>query len=441
MKEKRFRKFLQNSFFLIGNSSSPCYRVKGKMKNLIYLLLFILSFFSFSQESVERLPIRSHIGVCNTFFSPYSPKASLKLDLGTGFQLTSNHSLEDFSKEVDKLIESHQKKYHEDGKEVFYKGSFYITGVGMGEESLAKSRYLEVLKEKGLDTQRVNLKVLSFSQKKIKGLTLSSVRGLLEKTRYWFPSLKRDYEKPFLKEEVLETLVTTAIIELGSVSFILSNYQGLDAYALLGSHTALILSYDVYKKFLTNWVLRPQTSKLGGLLKQLSLSLPFVVSYNIAGNLSEIIDFIKLNGMEVTTELFLSQELPQFATTQMVTLIAQTLFYRTVMSDWLGAWWSQKSGSKRLIAKSVQEKLKIPILALNAYFFAMASSGGNPLFSMGEFGYFNMGHLALGIMASTGMIMAKTFPNALDPLIKTQALVSEKIHKLRAYFKRKKKHY
>lgn len=400
------------------------------MKILFFLLSISFSFI-FAQSpklptpSKKAISFRQYIGECHTFYSPHNPKGSpfnlegkeRVFDMGTGFRLTTNHDLKEFTDKAKKLLA-------ERGPDIFYKGHFYITGINMGQGKITKEAYLNALENQGLDPSKIKLSVLTYSKEKITGLSLNGVKNLLKKVSYWFPSLKKDYEAPFL-DEVLVALAATSIIEIPTARLIMTDFQGIDAYALLGSHISLLLMYDIFKKFQINWLLRGKTTSTGKILKQFATSVPFIVSFNIMPNITSIFNFVQTHGMGHTMNLFLTEQLPLFIQNQWPTVVIQTLFYQAVMTNWMGGWWNNKNSDIKMTAKNVTEVLKIPILALNSVLFASASMGLHPVTQVMGISV-DAGHIGIGTMAIAGFLFHKFKPNILDPLVPKMEWATQK---------------
>lgn len=175
-----------------------------------------------------------------------------------------------------------------------------------------------------------------------------------------------------------------------------------------------------------NWLLRPGANKVEGFTKQMALSVPFMVNFNILGNFTKIQNFVIDAGLNGTLQV-MPQVLTEFASTQSLTIVLQTLFYQIFITNGIRALETlQKTVNNELAARTITKYLAIPVLALDAVFFAMASSGtGDVLFNIGPM-VVNTGHAALAALTMVGIPIAK-WPQILQPTVKTYRMATSRL--------------
>lgn len=328
------------------------------------------------------------------------------VDTSVGIPI-GTHSAEEFKKSLTEILELK-------GEDALRNSKIYVLGVHMGQEKKTSKNYKRYIEELGLSYLNLQVEVLSIPKPMLLELSIENAKAVYSNLQYFFPSLKRDYQTPTWGE-VASGFNANLLIEIPTVAFLFQNLPTTDATMTAITHATLIGSYIVFQKTLGNWINRAGTSSRAAFLKQASLSLPFILNFNIFGNFSNLVNFVKTNGFEAAAAQF-PHEAANFVTTQGFTLFLQTLFYTVVMSRGIRNWVNLQTGAEKVrVARIVSNYNSIPFLALDAVFLAMASTNHSPLMSVGYFDV-NMGHLLLAGLTAAGSILALK-PSLLDPTI------------------------
>ncbi len=370
---------------------------------------------------LSHIPVAGHAQDWNQIWKPenrpsFRPRLTQKelylqpqekhIDTSVGIPL-GTHSEGDFKNSLTQIV---QLK----GKESLRNSKIYILGVQMGQERIASEHYQRLVEELNLPNLNLQIIVLSVPKQMLLELSIENAKAVYQNLHYFFPSLKRDYQTPTWGE-VTSGFNANLLIEIPTIAFLFQNMPTTDASMTAISHATLIGSYIVFQKTLGNWINRAGTSNRSAFLKQASLSLPFILNFNVFGNFSQIVNFVNTNGYEAAVAQF-PHEVANFVTTQGFTLFLQTLFYTVVMSRGIRNWVNMQSGTENVrVARIVSNYNSIPFLALDAVFLAMASTNHSPLMSVGYFDV-NMGHLLLAALTAAGAILAVK-PSLLDPTI------------------------
>lgn len=296
----------------------------------------------------------------------------------------------------------------------FLKGSVvYVAGVDLREEKNQTRRHQEVIDKLNL-SDKIRLKVISLPKEELQGLSVKTLQVLWARTVNWFPSLKKDYEIPRF-DEVLAGLTTAALIEVGNVYYLWKTLPPTDAYLTLLGHASLLTVYAVYSKMFGNWLLRPGSSQLAFFLKQVAMAMPYVVNYNIFGNFTPLMEYLRTHTAHEAVQAFPAQLL-QFASSQSMTLLLQVVFYSVVINSTIINWMNSQPGVERSNEARVWSKVvQTPVLMLNAVAMSMAAgAGASTLLSMGSFDI-NSGHAFLLLLSGFGYVVYRsTLDKSLD---------------------------
>jgi hypothetical protein len=351
----------------------------------------------------NRPPIRSLIQKCHTLLAPKEAKANDSVGV-----IISGNTPEEFAQGLDKVLA-------EKGPTAILGGKFFVTGIAMGKEKETRTAFEAALKERDLLRDGTTVTVLSFPKRNVKQLMLETAGAILDRIRYFFPSFARDYQAP-LAAEVTSGIGSGVAVEIPNIVFLYSALPTLDANLVVGVHAAVLVAYSVYAKFMLNWLLRPGSNGVEQFLKNASISLPFIVNYSVFGRFSEIVKYYSEHGWAATASQF-PAELANFSTTQGLTLFLQVMFYNIVITNGVGGWQNQQSGTEDSEqVRTLSNYIKVPILALDAIALAMAGGNGTPLWSMGPFDV-NTGHLVLAGLTLLGSIFYFK-PEVLNPTLR-----------------------
>ena len=119
--------------------------------------------------------------------------------------------------------------------------------------------------------------------------------------------------------------------------------------------------------------------------------------------------------------------LTEFASTQSVTILLQTLFYQVFINNGIRAIEGlQKTAKNVKAARVLSNLLTVPILMVNSVAFTMASTGAaNVLFSAGPL-VVNTGHAALAMLTAIGLPIAK-WPKILQPTVTAYRMATSRL--------------
>lgn len=377
----------------------------------LYFAFIICSWNSFALNldlpREQRSPIRANLTNCQSFLI-----TAEQIDDSVGIPFVAR-TAEDFEKLLSEAI----LRY---GKERFKSGTFYLLGRKMSEESQEHKAFVQVLHKLRLDDQGIKLVVLSVPDNFIEQESRSLARKVIQRVRYFFPSLKRDYQNPQMGETV-SGLISSGLIEVPNMFFLYGSLSPLDAQLTITAHAITLGAYNLYAKAMLNWLLRPGKDgypvEAELFLKQVLLSAPFVVNYNVFSHFGEILDFYARHGWTALLQAF-PNEMAAFASTQGLTLVLQTIFFSQVITKGFGGWMSAQIGEERVAqARALRPWIQTPVLIANGIVLAMAASNwGEPLLSLGP-AELNMGHVSLMALTAAGTLFFNKFPNLLNRIL------------------------
>ncbi len=362
------------------------------------LILFFTSPMSYAQDlQVLR---GENAKSCAVFFSNESQKHP-----SMGKKLLESNSAADF----EKLLQTHPELQ----KELAQPGHIVVSAVSYEKAIETEKEFQQVLKRNELESH-IHLHVFPVPEKKIRKSVLGLLQTAKERLRYFLPSKKLDYESP-LKQEVVSGLISSAMIEVPTMVYLFKTLPLMDASLTVSTHLAILTAYAVFNKAMVNWLLR-SISSTELFLKQMSLSIPFILNYNIFGQMSPLTHYLKTNSWHKAAEDFPQWGL-SFLSSQSVTVLLQTLFYSIVITQGIKRWPQiQTEPHQYEKARSLSNYLATPILAMDAVFLAMASGASSSLLQMGPL-VVNQGHLALiGATALGSVFWWK--PEILNPTLR-----------------------
>ncbi|NDF14274.1 hypothetical protein EB061_02990, partial [bacterium] len=261
-----------------------------------------------------------------------------------------------------------------------------MTGIEMGSrtggEAQVREQYAAALERQGVPRDQVKIRVLSAPRSLLAEKTIPALRELWPRLQYFFPSLKRDFQKP-LSSEVLTGIASTIPLELPNAVYLLKTLPSPDAEIVLGVHTATLFAYTVFSQTLLNWLLRPGTTRMELFLKQCISSMPFILNYRLFGNFSEIMAKVQTEGFA-----YLQRSGPgaiaDFVATDGFTLILQTVFYSVVITKGAGEWVNGQIVEKNIAAaRAMRPVVQAPILIVDALLLAYSTVSTNVLLELG----------------------------------------------------------
>ena len=367
------------------------------LRHLRALFLLLVSFSAFAQTPTPApVPIRPNLLECAALLSKADMSDGVGLPLSTG-------GLQDFESSLQSMIAS-------EGASSLNGSHLYITGIEMGEERAIREKYESVLTNHGIERGKVTVHVLSAPRSLLTRQVTPVLQDAWSRLQYFFPSLKRDFQKP-LPSEILTGIASTVPLEIPNAVYLLKSLPSPDAQIVLGVHSATLFAYTVFSQALLNWLLRPGTTRMELFLKQCALSMPFILNYRLFGHFSEIAAKINAEGYS-----YLLNQGPgaigNFIATDGFTTVLQTVFYSVVITKGAGEWVNgQIVERNQAAARAVRPLVQAPILIVDALLLAYATTSQNILFHVGPLA-FNDGHaMLLGI---TGVGWAAYRPAILD---------------------------
>ncbi len=358
--------------------------------------------------------IRDRMQECALFLSltQKDPDGKWRLNDSIGVRLSSRL-------ERQSIRESLQAAIAEKGIEEVQKGKIYATGVEMRDHRSKRNEVFEIASELGLKLRRNQVVVMSVPSKVVELLSFRALVSVWEKLRYWAPSLSRHFQKPRW-DEAFHKIFSTIPVEIPTLIMVYRDLAPADAHVVAAIHTTILFSYYLYTKTVNNWMQQPgMKNAVPMLLKQLAMSTPFVVNFNVMYNMDKIRAFAGANGIQATLAEF-PEQVATFGATQGLTVALQTIFYTVLMGKRIGPWIDSKSDPRQSVSvRSAQAWVTAPFLAADSFFIAMASSGKDPLWSLDlPYGTFsiNPGHLLLAGLTAGSAVIAK--PYILDPFLR-----------------------
>lgn len=366
----------------------------------------------------QRSQVRSQIRECQAALVTAD-----QTDDSVGIPFTAR-SPEEFHSQVKSAIE----KY---GMERLKGGTFYVMGVKMQDESRVQNAYDSAARSLGLDQIDVKVVVLSVPSEIIQRDSVDLATDILQRVKYFLPSLKRDYQAPLLRE-IRAGILSTALVEAPTIYFLHQTMPKLEATLTIGAHVTTLLTLIVFTKTLVNWILRSSyknevlayAERL--ILKQGLVSTLFVANFNVFGHFTEISNFYQSHGSLETLGAAVPEAVPL-----LLTVAIQNWFYEAVITRGFGGWVNEQVGTENSSdARELRPWLQLPVLIGDALLLAMASSKwGGSLLSFGPMD-FNWGHAGILAMTISGILFFKKYPSGLNVTFKP-------FRRLREWFNRR----
>lgn len=361
-------------------------------------------------ESERREPIRLTIQSCRSFLIP----GDQRIDDSVGIPFTSN-TPEDFRQELDQLIRVK-------GREFLQGARFYVAGVAMKDAKAVESQYCRIETEYEFKELGARIYVLSLPTEVIKPKSVNIARQVMERVFYFFPSIRRDYQTPQLGE-LVSGFSTSALQEIPNFILMFQRTEALDASLAVTSHAAILGALLIYEKSLINWILRGGSVSERGrrvemFLKNMLVSLPFILSYNVFGQFSKILRHYHDYGWAGLIREF-PEQVGNFAATQGLTMVLQGLFFSQFINSGISAWVNRQVGEEDTrYARTLRPWIEFPILSLDAVLLSWAASGQAAMwFEIGPMTV-NSGHIGLATLTATGATLFYLAPNVLNPTLK-----------------------
>mgnify|MGYP006969361699 CR=1 FL=1 len=408
---------------------------------LLFILLFTTATPIYAQDEKQynptdwsdknRIPFRSEILSCDVFFSPLDPGMKRVSD-GAAVRISSNN-IEDFRKAFLQMMDIK-------GKDAIEKGRIYITGVKMGEKAETKKLFREALNEMGAP-ENVQIRGLTVPAHLVDEGATNLFKNSLQDFIYQFPGYERNYQIPLINEVkggfagMAPIEIPNTVILYSTVPF-LPGHTFMDVHITAFNHGVILAIYNVYQKFMLNWLLMPgetyaekkmreklivlgewmakkftpenlrNPTKLHKLLgekfpawtkkfdlagtrlfaKQMELSLPFIMNFKLAGNFTALSEYFSKQGFP--DWMTIMHESGSFIMTDGLTVGLQTYFYKVTQTQKIGSWLMSVSDEKVKglngikksdLAREFVNYVKIPILVLDAAILFFASNGYLPI--------------------------------------------------------------
>lgn len=356
----------------------------------------------------ERPQIRNRILNCETML-----KTTDQIDDSVGIPFSGN-SITDFETELSATLTTY-------GIEKFRNGTFYVLGTPMQDERAVLGQYEDLLKRYELDKVNAKVVVLSAPSNLIKEESVGLARHVLQRLQYFFPSLSRDYQSPQWGE-IMSDWQATLAIESVNVYFLFQSMPVEQASLVVATHAIVLNAYTIFTKSLLNFLLRngskdQRINNVELFLKQMLLSVPFVLNYSVLGRLNDIVSYYSHWGWQKTVEAF-PYEVAHFTATQGLTLALQTIFYSQIITKGYGGWVDRQIGDQNTRdARTLRPLLQVPVLATDAVLLMVASADWQSLLQLGAVDV-NAGHVGLVALTASMALIFKKFPDAFQPILK-----------------------
>lgn len=375
---------------------------------LVYLFLILaVAVASHAQEQ-----IRTQIREPKTMLTF---KDSADDSLGIPF---SANSVQDFTQRMHGLLQTQDRSSLQGS-------TLWILGVSMRDEARVHKDFNQALVNLGLQDQKIRLKIMSVPERVLRQKSESLARDVLEQTLYNFPSVRRDYQKPQLAEVINEHIVSAAIA-IPTFVFLFSTMEPAAAYSTAFVHATLLSATSIFSKTILNWMLRKEyiserANEFQLFIKQIALSLPFALTFSIVPHAQELQTFL-INTPWADIIQASAQQTGKFVITQGFGMVLQALFYSQVMVNGLAKWVAnQKNEAASKAARSVRPWLALPILSIDAFLFAMASSSGGESVFHSQYLTINQGHLGLMALIVGGGVILQKYSHFLNVLLPRSA--------------------
>jgi hypothetical protein len=353
-----------------------------------------------------RQPFRGeHISACRVLLSP---NESGRPNDGVGIPIGVGHDVASVRKALEHVV-------RERGRDILRGAHLYITGVPMGREKTFHTQYSQVLTDLDLQSHGLEIKILSIPRADLRKGLVQSLNLFWQKFRYSFPSLARNFQRP-LPEEVTTNLISDAIIESPNFIYLFSALAPLDAGATVIANSLVLMTYDVFSQTVVNW-LNQSPQRWQKFVKQMAMSVPFVMSYSVFGQFSDLLRFIDTHS-SVEIARAVPGSLATFAGSQGLTVFLQTAFFATVIAGGLYKWQGRQVGEvDQRDSRTVVALAKFPLLIPDAFLLGLAASPTTPSVDLGPL-QLNVGQAALALYTLGTFGVFNRWPDFLTPVMR-----------------------
>jgi hypothetical protein len=386
------------------------------LSSILVMIIFIEAP-AFAVDLSKMVPIRANIASCRSILSPSLEylkrderfKNLKKSEIGSVGIPVSEGRVDSFEDALNQIVAQGDVDVMK-GSEVF------VTGIPMRQEKDTKRKFEQLLAQKGFANVRV--RVLSIPTKLINTMSSNILDVVFQRFQNWFPSFKKDYQTP-IKEEVVSGISTDAAVELPNAFFLifLSGLPPLEARLTLATHAALLGAFNIYSKFVINWLLRQPQSKIEAFVKQMAFSELFITNYSIFEHFTTISNYISAHPWsEIAVQLghqgssvFIENSFGAFL---------QTLFYRIVITDGIQQWANDQTDPLRNAeARKITPWLKaIPWTALDALVLSFAARGAHTAFNIGSVNV-DWGYIGIAGLTLAGWALITRKRSNLEPIL------------------------
>lgn len=425
------------------------------LRNLLSLLLvLVVSLSGYTQKVVKledvdkRVVIRNQMHEEGVFAVPRDVNEIVINRLEDGkiieYKFTSESlnqsvgtplgSLTNLDSQLEKMVESGQSL------EAFRKSYIYITGFGLSSKKRKIAEVREIFKKNGIDPDKYEIyfKYMEVPYHLIEQGGKNIFRSVASRFIDFFPSVSRDFEKPMLKE-VMAGFSATTLVELPMALWLFknpmlekvfgpANISHDNAVTIITIHTAILLAYTAFSKFIGNWVTRNGNSKKFAIFakqftKQTLLSLPFIANFEFSSNATEHFSIWKEifnrnlaeSGSRLQSTMYATGEFSVDMLTRLPantvefllqgTPYIQTLFYTIMMANGFYAWRGAQQGLNSQRARTAMHYFAFPFLAMDSLALLAASSGTLPVLYEIGFTKINSGHFGIAGLTILGGLL------------------------------------
>lgn len=343
------------------------------MQRVALVLLLLFSQFTVAIPSSERfpaVPFREQILTCSTFLAPAAVARKTSVARRVG-----GHDAEEVKAGLRELRLHHPEMD-------LHGATLFITGVAMSDRAQVETQMdtlLSELNQEGFDLQ---YRILTVTDELAGKPDVPTLKRWWQKLNYFIPSLSRDYQTPTW-DEFKSGFITTGIVEVPNAIYLGLTMPPEAAIPTLAIHTGLLLTFNVFKKWIVNWLLRPGINSPKEIFfKQVSLTVPWLLNYGLAGSYAGWMADPSTIAQSLSLSHIGSQTL-QFTINQGPTVALQMWFYSYVITQGIRQWENSQAGDEDSeTAKSVANYIAMPFLAADAVLLTMAGTGHFPILSV-----------------------------------------------------------
>lgn len=249
--------------------------------------------------------------------------SSGRVDNSSGYKISNTKDLLELQKSLEKIL-----------SEVIpadqIKADLSLTGLPMWDKSNK-----EFIQEVKTSLQRANvptdnIKIIPMYTPQAKGVT-----GVLQRMRALLP-MKQDYERP-IKEEIYVGMPAVVGSEVTTLMYALAAFPPEISIPMATAHFTLLGGLTAFRRANSNWLNR-STNSAEVLAKTGMTSLLFIINYNVVSQWTSIWNGLQEKGLANYAVENVPTGLANFAQTQGLTTVVQTLFIWVTFGKGMNTW-------------------------------------------------------------------------------------------------------